>query len=174
VNDVAVDGVLGILRTSGRETYLGEAVTVAEHSLQAARAAELDGAAPALVVAALFHDLGWLLQAGPRRHEERGSAYLVELFGPEVTEPVRLHVTAKRYLCTIDLDYRSVLSGASRQTLRRQGGLLDEAAREAFAAEPFAADAVRLRLYDDRAKVPGAATPDLDYYAPLVAASLCH
>jgi gamma-butyrobetaine dioxygenase len=174
MNVVTADGVLGILRTSGRETYLGEPVTVAEHSRQAARAAELDGAAPSLVVAALLHDVGWLLQAGPRRHEERGAAFLVELFGPEVTEPIRLHVVAKRYLCTIDPDYRAVLSGASRRTLARQGGLLDEPDREAFAAEAFAADAVRLRVYDDRAKVPGADPPDLDYYAPLVAASLCH
>jgi len=169
MTDIAVDSVLDLLRTSGQEAYLGELVSVAEHSLQAARAAELDDAGPSLVVAALLHDVGWLLRSGSRRHEERGADYLATIFGPAVTEPVRLHVPAKRYLCTIDPDYRSVLSSASRRTLRSQGGLLDEQAREAFAAEPYAGDAIRLRLYDDRAKIPGADVFDLDHYAPLVA-----
>ncbi|HEX3947533.1 MAG TPA: HD domain-containing protein [Acidimicrobiales bacterium] len=173
MDDLAVGGVLDILATSGSEAYLGEPVSVADHSLQAAQAAELDGAAPSLVVAALLHDIGWLLRSGPRRHGERGAAFLIELFGPEVTEPIRLHVGAKRYLCTIDPDYRSTLSGASRRTLRSQGGLLDETAREAFADEPYAGAAVRLRLYDDQAKVPGAATPELEHYAPLVVGLLC-
>lgn len=169
---VTVDEVLAALRARGREAYLGEPVTVTEHSLQTAQAAELDGTSPALTVAALLHDIGWLLHAGPRPHEIRGSAFLATNFGPAVTEPVRLHVAAKRYLCTIDPGYRAALSAESRRTLGRQGGLLDEEAREAFAAEPFAADALRLRRYDDRAKVPGANTPDLDHYVPLVESML--
>jgi len=162
------DRVLDLLVTRGHEAHAGEPVSVADHSLQAAQAAELDGAPPALVVAALLHDVGWLLRSGSRRHEVRGADHLSTLFGPDVTEPVRLHVVAKRYLCTIDPDYRTVLSEGSVRTLRRQGGLLDEAAREAFAAHPHADDAIRLRRYDDRAKVPGARVPDLDHYVPLV------
>jgi gamma-butyrobetaine dioxygenase len=168
VTDLAVDDVLGALRARGREAYLGEPVTVTEHSLQAAMAAEADGAPAELVVAALLHDIGWLLHEGPRPHEERGAAYLERWFGPAVTEPIRLHVAAKRYLCTIDPDYRGRLSAESRRTLGRQGGLLDEEAREAFAAHPYAAHALRLRHYDDLAKVPGVDTPDLDHFAALV------
>jgi gamma-butyrobetaine dioxygenase len=142
---------------------------VTEHSLQAAAAAEAEGRPPTLVVAALLHDVGWLLHTGPRPHEERGAAFLARQgFGPEVTEPVRLHVQAKRYLCTIDPDYRSRLSPESRRTLGPQGGLLDEEAREAFATHPFSADALALRRYDDQAKVPGAATPDLEHFARLL------
>lgn len=168
MTDLAVDDVLAALRARGQEAYLGEPVTVTEHSLQAAALAEADGRPPALVVASLLHDIGWLLHDGPRPHEERGAAYLATHFGPEVTEPVRLHVAAKRYLCTIDPDYRSRLSAESRRTLGRQGGLLDEEAREAFAAHPYAADALTLRRYDDRAKVAGARTPDLGHFAPLI------
>ena len=166
---LAVDDVLGALRVRGAEAYLGEPVTVTEHSLQTAAQAEADGRPAALVAAALLHDVGWLLHAGPRPHEERGAAYLAQHFGPEVTEPVRLHVAAKRYLCTIDPAYRARLSAESRRTLGRQGGLLDERDREAFAVHPFSADALVLRRYDDQAKVPGALTPDLEHFAALVA-----
>jgi gamma-butyrobetaine dioxygenase len=169
VTDLALADVLVALRTRGQEAYLGEPVTVTEHSLQTAAAAEAEGRSPALVVAALLHDVGWLLHAGPRPHEERGAAILAQQgFGPEVTEPVRLHVDAKRYLCTIDPDYRTRLSSESRRTLGPQGGILDEEAREAFAAHPFAADALILRRYDDVAKTPGARTPDLEHFARLV------
>lgn len=168
----AVDQVLAPLRARGREAYLGEPVTVTEHSLQAAGAAQADGAPAAVVVAALLHDIGWLLHAGPRPHEARGADFLAGYFGPDVTEPVRLHVAAKRYLCTIDPGYRQQLSAESRRTLGRQGGLLDEEAREAFAAHHYAHDALRLRRYDDGAKVPGSATLDLDGYVPLVASLL--
>lgn len=169
---VGLAEVLAPLEARGREAYLGEPLTVTEHSLQAALAAELDGAPPGLVVAALLHDVGWLLPNGPRTHEARGAAFLRRLFGPAVTEPVRLHVTAKRYLCTIDPGYRAALAADSRRTLGRQGGLLDEDAREAFADDPYAGDALRLRRYDDAAKVPGAATPPLEHFATLVAAEL--
>lgn len=169
MTDLAVTDVLVALRTRGQEAYLGEPVTVTEHSLQAATAAEAEGRPAALVAAALLHDMGWLLHEGPRPHEERGAAFLArQAFGPEVTEVVRLHVEAKRYLCTIDPDYRSRLSPESRRTLGPQGGLLDEEAREAFAASPFAADALTLRRYDDAAKVPGAKTPGLEHFARLL------
>lgn len=169
MTDLAVIDVLAALRTRGQEAYLGEPVTVTEHALQAATAAQAEGRPAPLVVAALLHDVGWLLHAGPRPHEERGAEFLaLQGFGPQVTEPVRLHVQAKRYLCTIDPDYRSHLSSASRRTLGRQGGLLDEEAREGFATHPFSSDALALRRYDDAAKVPGAPTPELEHFARLV------
>lgn len=159
-----LEDLLELLATGGSITYGGEPVSVAEHALQAARLAEDDGAAPSLVTAALFHDIGWLL-VGPGGHEGRGSRALAAVFGPAVTEPVRLHVAAKRYRCTIEPGYAAELSVASTRTLRAQGGLMDDEEVAAFVAEPRAVDALVLRGYDDRAKDPGATTPDLAHFA---------
>ena len=168
MRDVAVEEVFAALRAGGRDTYAGEEVSVTDHSLQAAAAAHQDGASAALTAATLLHDIGWVIRTGSRRHELRGSAFLAEFFEPAVTEPVRLHVLAKRYLCTIDEGYRSMLSSASLRTLVRQGDTLDDQVRSSFEAEPYAADAIRLRRYDDQAKVLGAETADLAQYAPLI------
>jgi gamma-butyrobetaine dioxygenase len=146
---------------------------VTDHSLQTAAAAERDGASDALTVASLFHDIGWVLNSGPRPHEVRGSIFLAEFFGPLVTEPMRLHVMAKRYLCTVDEDYESTLSEASRRTLRLQGGRLDDGGLASFDAETHAQDAILLRGYDDQAKVPNAETPDLAHFAPLISELCC-
>lgn len=170
MRNAAVDDLLAPLSTRGRTAYAGEPVTVTDHSLQAATAAERDEAPAALTVACLLHDIGWVLMGGPRPHEVRGSAFLAEFFAPPVTDPVRLHVVAKRYLCTVDGDYASTLSPASRRTFRIQGGALDDRGLAAFEAEPHANDAVRLRHYDDQAKVPDAPTADLAHFAPLVSA----
>lgn len=156
------------LCTAGGHAYLGEPVTVLAHSLQAAALAEEEGDAVAVVVAALLHDLGWLLRGGPRGHERRAASHLERFFGPEVVEPVRLHVEAKRYLAAAEPGYRTLLSDASIRTLALQGGPMSDAEVEEFLQEPFAADAVALRRLDDRAKVPEARTPPLDHYVPLV------
>ncbi|HLN15380.1 MAG TPA: hypothetical protein VK277_01390 [Acidimicrobiales bacterium] len=163
-----VEEVLEPLRAAGQVAYLGEPVAVTEHLLQAATIAEAERSSPALVVAALLHDLGWLLGTGPGGHENRGAAFLSEFFDKSVTEPIRLHVQAKRYLCTIDPEYYQALTPASQRTLRTQGGLLDPTATAAFEAEHYALDAVRLRRFDDQAKQPGAPTRELDYFVPLV------
>jgi gamma-butyrobetaine dioxygenase len=103
-----------------------------------------------------------------RGHEQRGARRLAEFFPPSVSEPVRLHVLAKRWLCTTDPAYEARLSSASQRTLVAQGGLLDADGKTAFECEPFADDALRLRSFDDAAKVPGAATPDVDHFLPLL------
>jgi gamma-butyrobetaine dioxygenase len=146
---------------------------VTDHSLQTAAAAERDAASSALIVASLFHDIGWVLKGEPRPHEVRGSIFLATFFGAVVNEPVRLHVMAKRYLCTVDEDYESTLSEASRQTLRLQGGKLDDDGLASFNAEAHAQDAILLRRYDDRAKVPQAETPDLAHFVPLITEQCC-
>lgn len=166
MSDVVAD-LLDLFRSRGHLAY-GERVSMAEHLLQTAHAAEQDGAALPLVVAALLHDVGYLLDAGDRRHPEAGAAFLAPHFGPEITEPIRLHVEAKRYLCATEPAYEGSLSPASRATLVRQGGPYDAAEVRAFEASPFARDAVRLRRYDDRAKVPGLVTPDLEHYRPIL------
>ena len=163
-----VGDVLDLLLATGGRAYLGEPVTVLEHSLQAADLAERGGLPTELVVAALLHDIGWLLRGGPRAHELRGASHLARHFGPEVAEPVRLHVEAKRYLATVEPGYRELLSDASVRTMATQGGPMPETEVEAFLERPHSAAAVALRRLDDRAKVPGASTPTLDHYVPLV------
>jgi gamma-butyrobetaine dioxygenase len=153
--------------------YHGEAVSQAEHALQAADLAEREGAPDPLIVAALLHDVGHLLDGQDEdlavrgidgRHEEAGCAWLAQHFGPEVTEPIRLHVAAKRYLCTVSPSYLDGLSPASRLSLSVQGGAMSDEERAEFESNPAHGDAVRLRHWDDTAKVPGLDVPGLDHH----------
>ena len=172
--------IFTLYESRGSERY-GEDVSQLEHALQAALQAEQAGAAPALVTAALFHDVGHLLhrtaaaafQAGiDDRHEALGAKALAKLFGPDVAEPVALHVTAKRYLCHVDPHYWEGLSAASKTTLELQGGPMTEVEAADFVARPFAEDAVHLRRWDDAAKLSGLKTPGLAYYRTIAAPCL--
>lgn len=172
--------VLRPLRERGHEHY-GEVVTQTAHALQTAWAARRAGAGDALVVAALLHDIGHLvddgadhsgLPAADRSHEERGADHLARWFGPEITEPVRLHVAAKRYLCAVDDAYAADLSAASVHSLAVQGGPMTPAECAAFAALPHASAATLLRRADDDGKDPGAEAGTLDTYVTLVAQHL--
>ncbi len=146
--------------------YLGEPVSVGEHLLQSAALAEAAGAGAALILAALLHDVGYLITAtAPREaHEEIAARYLSRFFPAPVVEPIRLHVAAKRYLCATEPDYGGVLSPASVASLARRGGPFAAAGVAAFGALPHAAEAVRLRRYDDQAKVPGLVVPPFSSY----------
>ncbi|MGW2947983.1 2-trimethylaminoethylphosphonate dioxygenase [Streptomyces sp. NPDC001226] len=165
---------------AGTAEYLGEPVTMAQHMLQAGARAEAAGAPPHLVAAALLHDLGHVdgevvtgleLMAGTdNRHSHTGADLLGRWFGPEVTEPVRLHVAAKRYLCAVEPDYYDQLSEASKYTLKVQGGVMTPEQAAEFAALPGAADAVAVRRWDEEAKDPNADTPPFEHFLPLLAA----
>jgi gamma-butyrobetaine dioxygenase len=149
--------------------YLGEAVSMAAHQLQSAALARAGGASDALVAAALLHDVGHLLDgATDQEHGEHGARWLRQWFAKDVTEPVRLHVAAKRYLVTTEPGYRARLSPASIETLARQGGEMDDATATAFRNDPRAHDAIALRRWDDQAKDPAAAVPPLDSYYELL------
>lgn len=120
-----------ILARRGGEEYAGEPVSQLEHALQCAALAEADGVSDALVTAALLHDIGHLFEDDPdalaragmnTAHEDSAAAFLAQWFGPEVTEPVRHHVAAKRWLCAEELGYREALSEASILSLNLQGG----------------------------------------------------
>ncbi|MDO9216146.1 MAG: phosphohydrolase, partial [Lacisediminimonas sp.] len=87
-------------------------------------------------------------------------------------EPIRLHVDAKRYLCGAKQSYWDTLSPASQRSLELQGGAYSQGELATFMAQPFAEEAVRLRRYDDLAKVPNKATPDLAYYEKKMLAAL--
>ena len=175
--DDGVRVIADLFASEGAGEYLGEAVTQAEHMLQAAMLAERDGAADALVAAALLHDVGHfaealtghdLMQGTDTRHGETGASWLAQWFGEEVTEPVRLHVAAKRYLCAVEPDYAATLSPASVYTLGVQGGPMRGAEIAEFEASPFAQDAVQVRRWDDAAKDPEVEAPPFDHFAPML------
>jgi [1-hydroxy-2-(trimethylamino)ethyl]phosphonate dioxygenase len=169
--------LLSLYGRVGAGAYFGERVSMTEHGLQAAHFAQLQGAPDTLIVAALLHDVGHLLEAVPEaledwisdaRHEEVGAHWLARHFAPNVSEPVRLHVSAKRYLCAVDPDYLAHLSAASVHTLKLQGGPMPAVAVARFEAEPYFREAVRVRRWDDQGKVAGLKTPSLREFAQLI------
>ena len=179
----AIDRLLQILREFGAEQYGREAVTQMQHALQCAELAELEDGRPALIAAALLHDIGHMVDAEgrcasdehaevDRHHEDKAALFLSRTFGPEVTEPIRLHVPAKRYLVATDAAYFATLSPASVHSLEMQGGPMRADEVAAFDRLPHAAAAVKLRAWDDRAKNPEHVTPDLAHFRPALDACL--
>ncbi len=154
----------------GGDNY-DEQLSQLAHAEQTAALAVVEGADESLVAAALLHDVGHLLYLagevkGP--HEDTGAQYLASLFAGEVTEPIRLHVPAKRCLCATDPIYWDGLSDGSKRSLERQGGPFTADEADAFMASLGAADAVRLRRWDDQGKVDGLPVAPLRTYEPLL------
>lgn len=167
-----VDELEALYARFGQETY-GEGITQLEHALQAAACAKAEGAAPALIAAALLHDVGHLIEKaddayGYHKHDHSGADYLARHFGPEVSEPVRLHVAAKRFLVTTVEGYAQRLSPASTYTLSKQGGPMSDAEVTAFRQNPQHHAGVRLRQWDDTGKIEGLLVPDFAHYRPLL------
>lgn len=169
----AVRSIVEMFRKSGDSQYGGEAVTQREHALQAALLARKCGLPPAEIVAALLHDVGHLLHALPDDapeqgiddvHEELAAAWLEKHFVSEVVEPVRLHVAAKRYLCAVESDYFAKLSPPSVLSLELQGGPMTPTEVESFRNNRHHEAAVRLRRFDEEAKVPGMPTPTVEEF----------
>jgi phosphonate degradation associated HDIG domain protein len=166
-----------LFEEKGSRAYEGEGVSQLEHALQSAHLAERAGAAPELVCAALLHDLGHLLndrgdtptlRGVDDRHQYAAMPFLRQLFPDAVLGPIRLHVDAKRYLCATRPGYHDQLSEDSKRSLVLQGGVFSAAQAEAFIAQPHAAAAVSVRLWDDAAKVAGAATPGLAHFESII------
>jgi gamma-butyrobetaine dioxygenase len=175
----AVEIIASLFASEGAAGYLGEPVSQAAHMLQAGALAERAGATPDLVAAALLHDVGHftgtrtgedLMRGTDNRHGEQGAGWLAQWFGQAVTEPVRLHVAAKRYLCAVEPGYLSRLSPASVFTLGVQGGPMRPDEVLAFEANPHAGRACQVRRWDDQAKDPDAPVPPFEHFAPLLAA----
>jgi gamma-butyrobetaine dioxygenase len=166
-----IDSLLDLLEVQGVAAYLGEPVSQKEHALQTAALASREGADPALVAAALLHDVGHLLLRSESTegsedlfHEEIAAEWLARYFGPEVTEPIRLHVTAKRYLRTTEPEYRQRLSQSSIESLELQGGSLSLTEIREFEESRYYKNAAQLRRWDEAAKIPGLAVPGLGAY----------
>jgi gamma-butyrobetaine dioxygenase len=164
--------IFALFAAHGSAAY-GEDVTCAQHSLQTAYFARVAAVPTSLVLAALLHDIGHLIAAVPddlaewqadAHHEEVGARWLAAHFGPAIVQPVRLHVAAKRYLCAVDPGYFGTLSPASLYTLKLQGGPMSPSEAAQFEREPYHADAVALRHWDDGGKVAGLAIPPLESY----------
>jgi [1-hydroxy-2-(trimethylamino)ethyl]phosphonate dioxygenase len=178
VNTAAsIDEVLTLYERYGARTY-DEVLSQLAHAEQTAALAGAADADDQVVVAALLHDVGHLLEMASRdgardrsvdhRHESVGAAWLASMFGPGVTAPIALHVRAKRYLCAVEPTYHDQLSAGSIASLERQGGPLSQAEVAAFEANAGWQGAVALRRWDDQAKVLGLQVAPIESYRPLL------
>ena len=172
-----VNHIEDIFNRRGAESYLGEDVTMAQHMLQAAQCAEESGADGSLIVAALLHDIGHYKNEIPETalakginnyHEEAGANFLEDYFPVSVIEPIRQHVSAKRYLCAVKSNYFQSLSVASVHTLNLQGGPMNENEIKEFEKNAYLDDCVKLRYCDEDAKDPERIHPQFSYFRALV------
>ncbi len=168
-----VEQIFQLFAANGENAYFGENVSQLEHALQAAYLAEEAKVDSTLIVAALLHDVGHLLHGMDEgianlgidgKHEEVGEIWLSKHFPASVTEPVYLHVSAKRYLCSTDKHYLSQLSPASQQSFHLQGGLMTSQEVADFESNPYFREAIQLRYWDDEAKIPQLQVPPLEHY----------
>jgi phosphonate degradation associated HDIG domain protein len=173
-----INQIVDVFNQRGSENYGSEAVTQVEHAIQSALLAQRDGAEGFLVVAAMLHDIGHILGNAPLptsetqnyddKHEDRAYGWLREHFGTRVADPVRLHVAAKRYLCTIDPSYCETLSPTSLKSFYDQGGVMNDQERAAFEQEKYFQEAVRLRRWDDAAKDATTMIPAIEEFKDLL------
>ena len=166
-----------IFARRGGEEYLGEPVTMAQHMLQGATFAQQQGLPEQIIVAALLHDIGHFTSefgtyspedTEDKHHEEAGALVLSEFFPTIVTDCVRHHVAAKRYLCATNPAYFDRLSAASVHSLNLQGGPMSDAEVNAFRENPHLDAILKVRIWDDIGKDPDHAAPEFAYYKPLL------
>lgn len=167
----------GIFDRRGGEEYLGEDVTMAEHMLQGATIAEQNGQSEEIIVGALLHDIGHFTSefgtyhpddTEDKHHEDAGAEVLEQFFPSVITDCVRFHVAAKRYLCATKPSYFDRLSAASVHTLELQGGPMRDDEVAAFEANPNLKQIIAVRYLDEAGKRAGMETPDYWHFAPMV------
>ena len=178
-----IDTLFNYMEDRGQSFY-DEVVTQLEHALQCAALAQQNDASHTLITGALLHDIGHIIldEHSAREafldtdlsHEAIGAQYLEPFFPEAVTTPIRLHVPAKRYLCTTDASYHDGLSEASKRSLKLQGGIMSDEEREAFEQISYFEDGLILRRWDDLAKVKGLNIPELETYRDIVQHCLIH
>jgi phosphonate degradation associated HDIG domain protein len=181
MSNAIVQKIITLFNDQGDSEYGGEPVTQGEHALQSAHLALSEKAPSSLVIASLLHDIGHLLHALPDDapeqgiddlHEELGNRFLIKYFVPAVSEPVHLHVAAKRYLCAVEPTYFALLSEPSVLSLQLQGGPMSSEECLMFESNPYYQDAVRLRRFDDMAKVPNLSVEPIEFYAQMLRENL--
>ena len=165
---------------TNKDFYLGEKVTIAEHMIQTAMLAEKNNSPQSLICACLLHDIGHFIIKDPDqlvsksvdgKHEDIAFNFLKNYFKPEVTEPIKLHVNAKRYLCR-EKSYYNLLSKASKVSLELQGGKMNNDEAQKFILLKHHKDAITLRKYDDEGKIPNMKIKNINDYKELIISHL--
>jgi len=176
-----IESIINLFTEKGSKLYGAEAVSQLEHALQCASLAEASCQNHELITACLLHDLGHLIhdlgdnpasKGIDDKHEHRAMPLLKQMFSPAVIEPIRFHVVAKRYLCSVVPEYWDSLSAGSKRSLELQGGIFSPEQAEQFIQQPYAQDAVQLRIFDDKAKISNLSTPNLNHFTQFMTASL--
>ncbi len=176
-----VDKIINKYQTNN-SLYIGEKVTITEHMVQTAMLAEQNHSSESLICACLLHDYGHFIIEDPDhlvsksidgKHEDIAFNFLKNYFKPEVFEPIKLHVQAKRYLCR-DKPYWSSLSEASKVSLKLQGGVMNDKEAKKFISLKFHDDAILLRKYDDDGKIPNIKMKTIEDYRNLINSQLIH
>ena len=166
-----------MLTGSVNTPYIGEPISQLEHVLQTADQARSSGCAEEVVLAALLHDIGHLLDPkapqmdgfGTQNHAAVGAAFLQKLgFSSRTQALVRAHVDAKRYLCRQNPHYAARLSEASLATLKWQGGAMTPIQGATFEKSIFFADALKLRSFDEKAKDADYTSPNRELYRKMI------
>lgn len=181
-----IESIFAAMEESHRFPYGPEPVTELEHALQCAELAAAESGDDELVAAALLHDVGRVaarqdsvsdtlepeaakkIVPGARGHDAVGISLLSGLMPERVLFCIGAHVAAKRYLCAVEPSYYDVITGGSTHTLKLQGGAMSPDEVAAFEKHPWFDDAVKVRRWDDRAKIAGAETRPLAHWRPLV------
>ncbi len=177
--ELIAEEICALYAAHGDDIYFGEAITQRQHAEQAANAANTEGYDDEVQIAALLHDVGHLCveakaenkmaDLGILDHELEGANYLRQYgFSEKICTLVASHVAAKRYLTFKNPDYYANLSEASKQTLAFQGGKMSADEAAAFEANPLASLIVKMRLWDEAAKLTDAAVPSLESYKDLI------
>lgn len=173
-----VDEVFALYEQFGSSDYIGEPVSQVEHMCQAAMLAEEEGYDDDVILAAFFHDIGHLYEHigevvhmdgfGVEDHEELGYAFLKEKgFSEKIARLVESHVPAKRYLTYKYEDYYNKLSEASKATLKMQGGVMEKEEATRFENDPLFDLFIKIREWDDKAKIEHTPLPPLEKYRKL-------
>lgn len=168
---ITVAAVIAVLGEAGSMEEPSEEIaglSILHHGLQcAAHLRDSDPEDPELQVAGLLHDVGHVLRPGCEDiHGAVGAAFVRPVFGDRVATLVERHVSAKRFLVTVDQSYRRRLSEGSVRTLAVQGEAMSADEVDRFRSSPCFDAVVRLRRADEAAKDPGASVPGLREWLP--------
>ncbi|MDX1739056.1 MAG: phosphodiesterase [Alphaproteobacteria bacterium] len=172
-----VDFLIEMFNTAGQAEYLGEAISQSDHMLQCAVVADQFDAPDHLILASLLHDVGHFMHdydmdcadhGIDSQHEDVAADFLKDFYPPSVTEPIRMHVDAKRYLCAVEDDYFDKLSEASVHSLNLQGGIMNDEEVAKFSDNPHLEDALNLRRFEEAGKSVGVDTPKIETYRDLM------